>query len=456
MNVVFVAIDALRADHLGVYGYERPTSPFIDALAAGGVVFDNHFTPAAPTQPAFTTIFSGTHPLTHGVVCHDGNQPLNPRVEWLPSVLRQQHCTTVAVDTLCDHRPYFARGFEYYVNPRIKGEFPSCQPFNVRAIEWLEHCRREPFFLFIHYWNTHTPYLPAPKVARLFYDGDPTTTNMGSLDDFYQCPTVDRWPEDWFGRLRATWPNCAGGRIEDRRFIEAQYDAEVRSADDGVKTLCAVLESKGLLDDTLLVVFADHGEHLGEHGIWFDHHGLYDPNVRTPLILHWPKDLKGGRRVSVMTQHQDLFATVLDAIGAQVPEVVEGRSLLPLAKGFAAPPDWDQTLMTCECTWQKKWAMRTADNKLIVSREPDWHGHPAVELYDLKSDPGEQVSLAESHAGLARQLKAQFEAKLQTMLDQRSLSDDPIAANDVTLGRAMWHRLGKPYPPPREGVWARS
>jgi arylsulfatase len=457
MNVVMIGLDALRADRLGCYGYRKATSPFIDSLAKNGVLFENHFTPSVPTQPAFTTIYSGAHPLTTRVVSHEGTATPNPGVTWLPLLMRHHKYCTITVDNLVDHKQWFARGWEYYINPRRRGEFPACHVFNQRAIEWLEKTRRDPFFLAMHYWDTHTPYQPLkPEYVNLFYQGDPTVKNKGSLDAFYANPQVERWPAGWLGDILTSYKGTkTGSRVEDLNFITAHYDAEVRTTDDGVRELCESLQKNGLWDDTLLVIFGDHGEELGEHGIFFDHHGLYDSNLHVPMILHWPKGLKGheGRRVSSMTQHQDICATVLDAIGAPVPtDVVEGRSLLPLARGQQATSHWGHTLMACEGTWQAKWALRTSEYKLIVSREPDLHGKPPVELYDLLEDPGEKRDLAEREPDLTKRLLEQFNQNLIKMMTQRGLEHDLIAPGMLTLGKRFFERQGKPYPP-RDPKW---
>ena len=448
VNIVWIAIDALRADRLGCYGYPKATSPFIDQLAREGVLFERHFTPVVPTQPAFTTLFSGSHPLTHHIVAHEGRLQPNPLITWLPLLLRHHRYTTVSVDNLFDHKPWFARGFEYYINPRRRGEYPDCHVFNERAVEWLTKCRREPFFLNLHYWDTHSPYVGPVDYVQEFYDGDPTLRNRGSLDAFYRNPQVERWPNTWFSDLLNNWPHAVGNRIEDLEFIHAHYDAEVRVADDGVREIYETLDREGLLDDTLIVVYSDHGEELGDHGIYFDHHGLYDSNLRTPLIMHWPKGLPRGKRVSVPTQHQDLFATMMEAIEQPVPEQVEGHSLIGPARSDAHWP-WNHAILSCECTWQAKWAMRTAEYKLIVSREQDYHGNPMIELYDLLDDPNEHRNVASTETSLVRRLSQQFEDQLAEMLTGRKLKGDPILHHGLTLGKRMFDRLGLPYPPKR-------
>jgi arylsulfatase len=452
MNIIFLVIDALRTDRLGCYGYKKRTSPFIDSLAANGVVFENHFTPVVPTQPAFTSIFSGTHPLTHRVFAHEGFNTPNPIITWLPLLMRHHKVSTVAVDNLVDHRQWFARGFEYYVNPRMRGEFPPADVFNERAIEWLTKTRREPFFMSLHYWDTHTPYAAPDKYLPMFYEGDPTTKNVGSLEGFYKSPQVERWPETWFADLLKRWPgDKTGARIEDAGFLSAMYDSEVRCADDAVKALCDTLKEQGLFDDTLLVICADHGEELcGEHDIWFDHHGLYDSNLRCPMIFHWPKGLGGsaGRRVTAMSQHQDLLPTFTDAMGVSAPmDVVEGRSMLPLARGTATLSHWNHLLIAMEATWQAKWTMRTPEYKLIVSRQADIHNKSPIEVYDLLEDPKENLNLAYDNLSLTRTLLDRFDDVLRKMLETRGYQEDPVAVGGITLGRRFLERTRQPYPP---------
>ena len=452
MNIIFLVIDALRADRLGCYGYKKATSPFIDSLAANGVVFDNHFTPVVPTQPAFTSFFSGTHPLTHRVFSHEGVTVPNAMITWLPLLMRHHKVTTIAVDNLVDHKQWFARGFEYYINPRMRGEFPPADVFNERAIEWLTKTRREPFFMSLHYWDTHTPYMAPDKYLPLFYEGDPTTANMGSMDAFYKNPQGERWPETWFADLIKRWPGeKKGARIEDANFLSAMYDSEVRCADDGVKALCDVLKAQGIFDDTLLVICGDHGEELtGDHGIWCDHHGLYDSNLKCPMIMHWPKGLgaSAGRRVSAMTQHQDLLPTFTDAMGVSAPmDVVEGKSMLPLARGTTTLSHWNHTLIALEATWQAKWAMRTPEYKLIVSRQADLHEKPPLEVYDLLEDPKEHLNIAYDNSALTRTLIDRFDEILKRMLESRGYLEDPVALGGITLGRRWFEKHQKPYPP---------
>ncbi len=438
MNFLLIVIDSLRADHLGCYGYGRATSPKIDRLADRAVVFENLFAAAVPTQPSFTSLFSGQFSTTHGIVAHRGHWTLDDGAPFLPELLKAAGYETVAVDNLADqHQPWFFRGFEHYINPRVPGTFPDCTEYNRCAIEWLARSRREPFFLFVHYWDPHTPYMPPAQYRGLFYEGDPTTADGGTLKDFYRQPLMDWWVPDWLDRMAREWPGAEGDRITDIEFVRSQYDSEIRCSDDGVQELTGELERLGLLDDTMVILLGDHGEELGEHGIYFDHHGLYESNIHVPLIIRPPGGVEGGLRIPVLVQHHDIAPTVLEASGLPRLPSMDGRSLMPWIRG-GGDTGGERALLTEECTWMAKRALREEGRKLIVSREPDFYGKPERELYDLVEDPGEQHNLADMDSDLARDMEARLESELGDRLRRAGRREDPVLAHGITLGKKMF------------------
>src|ERR1044071_6299938 len=196
LNIVFIDIDTLRADHLGCYGYPKPTSPAIDSLAADGVIFDRCYAPGIPTTPAHTTIYTGMHPISHNVVSHGGVTDLDRKIPVLPELLQKAGYTTCAVDNLFDLKPWLARGYEYYVNPSHRHKMRllvSCEEINARAIPWLRAHAGEKFFLYLHYWEPHTPYLP-PTRYRTFYDGkDPFDPANESMEPIKRTPFWGMW-----------------------------------------------------------------------------------------------------------------------------------------------------------------------------------------------------------------------------------------------------------------------
>jgi arylsulfatase A-like enzyme len=433
MNLLLLLVDSLRADHLSGYGYKRRTSPFLDSLARNSAWFDQCFTPAIPTLPAYTSMFSGQFPVAHRVLTRKGDTDLPAGTPWVPQILARHGYATAAVDTLAARKQWCAGGFQHYFNLRSRNdEYLDCFQFNRAAMPWLEAHRDEKFFLYIRYCDPHTPYWPPPQYRRLFYDGDPTATNHGSLDEFYRGPLLNAGPlkryliDQWLAPAAAEWPGASGTRIEDIEWCRAQYDAEVRVVDDGIAQLLGRLEKLGLAENTGVILLGDHGEPLGEHGIYFDHHGLYDCTLHIPLIIHWPGVIGTERRIKALTQLPDIAPTVLEMLGVPAPDTMAGRSLVPLLTGQTDKHVYSK-IVASECTWMFKWALRKDQYKLILARQPDIYGRPPVELYDLFADPEEQINLADDRPKVRDELVREFEAWLSRRLTETGQVADPVA-----------------------------
>jgi len=253
----------------------------------------------------------------------------------------------------------------------------------------------------------------------------------------------EMWRDFWFPKL--------GGYVTDAEYIVAMYDGEVRYVDDGVSQLLEALEEAGVAEDTLVLLTADHGESMYQHDIFFDHHGLYECNVRVPLIIRWPGRAPAGRRVPHLVQNQDLAPTLLGAVGASTPQAMEGKSLLPLMKGESDAPLHNYIVLE-ECTWQAKWGLRTERYKFILSREPDFHGMPMRELYDLQQDPEEEINLVETQPHLARSLEEELESWIARRLEAQGRTEDPLKEQGITLGRRWIEWKQKRKITPRNGL----
>jgi len=385
MNVVLVAIDTLRADHLGCYGYDKPTSPHLDEFAAQGAVCERLYSPGVPTHPSFTTTFAGQYPITTGIVTHGGSAELSPDAPYVTEELQNAGFRTAAADTMASTRSWFARGCDDYMDlaqDLTYTQWTEWHVYNEAAGVWLrEHARSGPFFLFVHYWDPHMPYLPPEETWYDFYDGDPCNPDNETLEPFYAGYWGQKWHDTWFSRLPEN--------VTDAEFIVGLYDAEIKHVDRGFAGLMNMLEEVGVAEDTLVMVLSDHGEMMYRHGIFFDHHGLYDGNLHVPLLVRWPGRIEPGTRVSQLLDHTDLAPTLLEAAGAGIPEAMEGASFLELLTEGGERVLHDR-LITQECTWQAKWAIRMDDLgpeasakgawKLIKAREPDMHGSPMQEL----------------------------------------------------------------------------
>lgn len=431
-NIVVLAVDTLRADHLGAYGYAKPTSPNIDAFASQGVLAEWMLCPVIPTFPSFTTFYTGQLPLTHGILAHGGDARLDRDAPHLVPLLLGEGYTTCAVDNLMRERLWFGRGYEFYIDPGLRRTLSltvTCEELNARAIPWLRQHREEPFFLFIHYWDPHSPYVPPERYTAMFYEGgNPTDPDNHSLDGMWEHPN---------GLIaRDSWLRSPDGLITDANYVAALYDAEIRYLDDAIGQILNELEDLGLADETLVVLMADHGESMTEHGIYFDHFGLYDTVIHVPFIARWPGQLPAGRRIPAMLQISDITPTLLEALDITRPHAMEGRSFWPLLTG-ASEEGGHEEVISVEATWQAKWALRTRRYKFILDREPPQDGEPQHELYDLEADPGETTNLITERPDVAAEMEARLEGWIARKLHELGREEDPLILDGALL-KSTW------------------
>ncbi len=432
-NIVLISADSLRADHLSCYGYPLSTSPTIDAMACQGVLCENVFAPVIPTQPSHTTIFTGQHPLTHGVVAHGGKANLARDTPVLAELLLEDGYTTCAVDTLFRERTWFGRGFEHVIDPSPHHFFNASvtqEELTGRAIRWLKSMAEAPFFLFIHYWDVHYPYIPPERMRGLFYEGgSPVDPANRALDEWWEHPIG--------AMARETWLRTEQGLITSPDYVRALYDRSIRYLDEGIAALQDALERMGMADNTLTMLVADHGESMTEHRIYFDHYGLYDATLRVPLIARWPAgELKTGTRLTPFRQLSDVTPTLLEAAGALPPGGMDGASFLGQLRGLEEPAGYARVL-SLESTWQAKYCLRTARYKYITAREPDLLGNPDRELYDLEADPREVHNIAAGEPRLAAQLDAELERWIAERLESNGRSRDPVR-EEGAVGVSIW------------------
>lgn len=425
MNIVLIALDTLRADRMSCYGYGQQTTPHIDALAAKGVLFENMIAENNVTQSSFVTMTTGKNPIAHGVV-NMKPQKISHRLIALSQILNRHGYTTGAVDN--NHRlttkvnRWFARGYDTYVDPGKQRNIhflATAEDVNELAIPWLKRHQNEKFFLFLHYWDPHFPYNPPQDWQKLF------TKDVPLRIDGPELKTVMREPlYSWFDK----WSNSTN----NPEYIRALYDAEINYLDDHIGRLLGVMDKLHLLENTLIAIVADHGESLGEHHIYFDHHGLYEATVHVPFILALPGKLPANRRVNGLAQHADILPTILDIAGIKLGKYalrLDGKSLLPLVRGERK--ELRAFTLSCEANWQLKRAIRTQEWKLIKSLAKDVYGNPKYELYDLARDPGETHNLARKKPQLVKRLNRQLEAEVMR-LRRKHKTGDPLARGQKT------------------------
>ena len=436
-NVLLVTVDTLRADHVGCYGYERDTTPHLDALAAEGLRFTRAGSPRAKTTPAMASLMTGAYPHEHGV--RDLASPLQGEAPLLAEAMRRGGYRTGAVVgnwVLGDSRAGLARGFDLWSEwlPDVVGVPPHdapqrgarsltdgalvalglAEPPDDPAFEPRRALARgdRPWFLWLHYMDPHGAYAP-PEDARVF-----------ERDEVELLPVYD---EDALPRTQPPHPpriadynippeaRLADGGVDVAR-VRDLYDGEIRYVDRELGRLFDALRAADLLDRTLVVVTADHGESLGEHRYWFEH-GMYpyENTCRVPLVVRTPRTGDAAPPVGLRDGEVslvDLAPTLLDwldlpPLGRAEAVPPRGRSRRALLEADGGPP----TPIFCEKVERaeragvvQSKAVRLGDWKLI--RRYAARDDPArsevrelvllgEELFDLARDPLEGANLIE-------------------------------------------------------------
>lgn len=408
-NVILVSVDTLRADHMGGYGYDQPTTPFLDSLAASGVRFSQAFAHASWTLPSHMSLMTSCHPQTHTVDVARRSLPAS--IPTLAEVLAAGGYETTAFVSWIYLKAGFGfdRGFHAYHELLPPPELQdSTTRYSIKAneladrvIEWARAGQRRPFFLFLHLFDPHMSYEPPLVYARLF-DPDLTGVEVGAYEHLYRY--IDGLHDD-------TPP------IPPEELVQARalYDGEIRFTDAELERLFRVFAEEGLLDDTLIVFTSDHGEELDDHGSMEGHQWtLYDEVLHVPLTMVFPDGRFAGAVEGRLVGSIDVAPTVLDVVGLAAPPTFEGRSLLPALAGRAAA-DGDEVVFSEIRRFNLKWSLRTPEYKLIYNQSPvrDEHGRPVAagfELYDLRADPGERTNVFDPASPVARDLVRRLRA----------------------------------------------
>ena len=398
-NLLLIGIDSLLSTHMSCYGYHRQTTPYMDAFAEGGTLFENTFSPNIPTTPGYGCMLTGMDIFSTQMVALRHQGPLRKQIKTLPEILRKEGYNTTCVGFSMPP----SRGFDTYLDfpswgDSSDGSLPKAHNLNKVTVPEIDRLAKskKPFFMLLRHMDPHSPYLPPAPYDRMFYHGnecDPKNKSMKPVFDF--APFSDYFK---------TWMPPG---ITDKDYVIAQYDGAIAYMDACIQRLFQQLESLGILDDTIVVINSDHGETLYDHECWFDHHGIYDVTLKVPLIIRYPKKVPAGKRVSGYNQHKDLVPTLMDLAGIKPDIDFDGRSLMPMVRGKRS--SHESSFYLTECTWMRKHGWRTPEWKLIHALEPDFHFKPEVELYNIIEDPDENRNVAKKHPDIVALLEKQMQ-----------------------------------------------
>jgi arylsulfatase A-like enzyme len=420
-GAIFILIDALRADHLGSYGYQRKTSPRVDALAADGTVFLNAVSPAPWTLPTMGTIWTSLYPSVHGATRPSNLEQwmrdkkafrpvtsLHDSRTTLAEVLKKAGFATVAyVDGSYPGKAFgFAQGFDEFVEDDLYG----IRLHTEALLDWLDRKRPGRFFAYFHVVEVHSPYGPPGVPAEIVGRNDAHARHVLQVldEERKRYPEFD-FDRDYRGQANGSWEYLrelaakgANANPRDLEHVIALYDRGIAYADYWIGKLVDGLKQRGLYDRTMVVITADHGDEFFDHGRLEHGTTYYEEMMRVPLVVRVPGE-GTGRRIEQQVGLIDLMPTILDVLAVRHDLEVQGLSLRPLLNGGWVPvrPMFAETSMvpTLET------ALRTNESKYI--RYARGMGH---ELYDLKADPKETKNLCRPDATPCREWSDRVEA----------------------------------------------
>jgi arylsulfatase len=407
VNLIICSLDTLRADHLSCLGHDRGLTPNLDRIASEGSLFSQTYATDIPTQPSHTALFTGQFGIKTGIVSHFHPAAYLPEETlWLPSLLRRHGYVTGAVDHLFAMKDWFIRGYDDYMPPPGRSRSPG-SVINSIGLPWISEHKERDFFLFLHFWDAHIPYVPPSPFKERFSHGTAGRIDPDIMAKLEGRPSYPLFKQNLYDFLDSM-PNLD--------YIADLYDAEVAYLDFEIGQIFHHLEQEGLLEDTMVVLFGDHGENMTEHDSWFDHAGLYDSVTHVPLLMWAPGKVPVAESDAMVTL-VDVLPTILETLGLPEAEGISGRSLYPLMRGETTTHR--DAVMLSEATWQASRAVRTPEWKYIRYQQSTIYGRDGVELYDVVADPDEQHNVAAENPEVVNELGARMDHWVSAQLAGR-------------------------------------
>jgi len=404
-GIILISLDTLRADHLGIYGYHRDTSPSIDAFAKESIVFEHAVVQSPWTLPSHMSIMTSLYPSFHGVTTLK-KRLANEHVTLAELLQKGEYRTAAFTDGAYMRAEFgFDQGFDIYDGKRWLIGIAEILP---KVKKWLNKNKSKPFFLFIHCYDIHSPYNPPPPYNNIFHD----FTYTGHLIPSLKNMGAARW-----NKLKVN--------DEDLRHIMALYDGGIRYTDKKIGEFLSYLQYSGLEDQSLIIITSDHGEEFKEHGSFLHWQLYYRPNLHVPLIMRIPNYPKKEIKIKELVQSIDLLPTILEIAGLAPHPKAQGRSLLPLIKrnkNFFNRSLWkafhlfkkDSIISFAETTIEsflepflgkdRNISIITDDYQMIHDLKSQ-----STQLFNLKADPLAKNNIAKDHANISKRLLSQLE-----------------------------------------------
>jgi choline-sulfatase len=419
MRILYLDLDTLRPDHLSCYGYPRHTSPHLDQIAAQGIIFDQVYCADAPCLPSRTGLMTGRFGIHTGVVGHSGTSA-DLRIDGpkrgfrdslstasLPAVLKKAGLHTVYVGGFAERHSswsYYAGFREIYDTG--KGGMESAEDVTPTVVDWIErNAARENWYLHINYWDPHTPYRAPEEYGNPFEkELLPTWVTEDILERHRDIPGPHTAQElsMYDNHIDPRYPRHLGELkdMSDLRRLVDGYDTGISYMDSHIGQVFAALQREGVMDDLAIIISSDHGENMGELGIYAEHATADHPTCHIPLLIRWPGGVKGTREVGLHYQ-LDLGPTLAELLGVKAPESWEGQSFAGSIR--SGEESGREHLVLSQCAHVCQRSVRWENWLYIRTYHDGFHYFPDEMLFDLENDRYEQMDLAQDRQDICLQ-----------------------------------------------------
>ncbi|AQQ70039.1 Choline-sulfatase [Limihaloglobus sulfuriphilus] len=456
MRVLYLDLDTLRPDHLGCYGYHRNTSPNIDRIAAQGVRFENYYCSDAPCLPSRTAMMSGRFGIHTGVVGHGGSAA-DMRIdgegrgfkssldsECLPAIFRRENMRTVLVSPFAErHSAFnFYAGFTEMYNTGKSG-MESAEEVSPVALDWIKrNAKDDNWYLHINYWDPHTPYRAPEDFGDPFKD-DPLPAWL--TEDVLEQHKSHVGPHSvheimmFHGTPDPKYPRHPGTlyNMDALRKMIDGYDCGIRYMDEHIGRLFDELEKQGVLDDIMIIISADHGENLGELGIYGEHGTADRPTCRIPMIIRRPN---GKPAVDTQLRYNlDLAPTLAEMFCQDKQPRWDGESFAGVLDG-SQEPDARDYIVISQCAHVCQRSVVMGDWLYIRTYHDGYHLFPDEMLFNTKDDPYEQENLSEARPDVCGRAARYLEQWHEEMMSKMQCPVDPL--NTVISEGGPFHAKG--------------
>lgn len=457
MKILLLDLDTLRPDHLGCYGYSRNTSPNIDKIAEQGIRFNNYYCSDAPCLPSRASLMTGRFGIHTGVVGHGGTAA-DQRIEGerramadansrdnLPSLIRKYGYHTSLISSFGERHGawWFYAGFNEIYNVGKRG-MESAEEITPNVLKWIDNNKdKDNWFLHVNYWDPHTPYR-APKEFGNEFENEPMPESEWITDEVLEKHKRKIGPHSaselsmYDNQVPSVFPRMLGEITNQKELKETidGYDCGIKYMDGHIGQILKALEDNNMTDDLAIIVTADHGENMGELGIYGEHATADYPNCRIPMIIKWP-NCQGGREDNAFHYNLDLIPTLKELLGEPPAQRVNAK-----ITGVEPPAKWDgisyaktvlsgeeegrDYLVISQCAHTCQRGVRFSKWLYIHTYHDGFHLFDDEMLFDIENDSQEQFNIAEEYPEICYEAVHKLHKWHKEMMKTSDSQIDPL------------------------------